>query len=305
MKIVYFSKGLRGSQCLSRILEAGYVVKTIVAVDQEQPLDEIARKYDLPIIYPENINSDNTITQLKTFNADLFILCGYNKILKQPIIEIPPLGTINLHGGKLPEYRGAAPINWQIINGETTGGCSIIYVDEGIDTGDIIAQEIYQIDAGDTHASILEKTLDIFPRLLLDVLEQIENGTVQPQKQDPSEGGYFPRRYPKDSEIIWAEMTDIEVHNLVRGMHGPYPAAYTNKAGEKIEIDKTELIDETITGVPGRVAGEHKNGIIVLAKNRGLLISSITVDGKEIDPKSFLGIGDDLGTDIREDGKNE
>ena len=305
MDIVYFSKGLRGSQCLSSILKAGYVVKTIVAVGQEQPLDELSRKENIPIIYPENIHSDDTITQLRTLNADLFILCGYNKILKLPIIEIPPLGTINLHGGKLPEYRGAAPINWQIINGETTGGCSIIYVDEGIDTGDIIAQEIYQIDAGDTHSSILDKTLEIFPRLLLAVLEQIENGTVQPQKQDPSEGGYFPRRYPKDSEINWAEMTDIEVHNLVRGMHGPYPAAYTNLADEKIEIDKTELIVETITGIPGRVADEHNNGIIVLTKNRGLLINSITVDGKDIDPKIFLGVGDDLGTDLREDGKNE
>ena len=139
------------------------------------------------------------------------------------MFDLPPLGTINLHGGKLPEYRGAAPINWQIINGETSGGCSIIYVDEGIDTGDIIAQEIYPIEAHDTHASILEKTLEIFPRLLIQVLEQIENGTVKAQKQDPHAGSYYIRRYPSDSEINWDRLTDIQVHNLVRGMFGPYP----------------------------------------------------------------------------------
>jgi len=305
MNIVYFSKGIRGSLCLSRILEAGYVVESVVAVNQEEPLDQLSRQYNFPIIFPENINSEDAIIRLKKYKADLFILCGYNKILKQPIIEIPPLGTINLHGGKLPEYRGAAPINWQIINGETTGGCSIIYVDEGIDTGDIIAQEIYPINDGDTHASILDKTLEIFPRLLLAVLEQIENGTVQAQKQDSSEGGYFPRRYPKDSEINWAGMTDIEVHNLVRGMHGPYPSAYTFKGEKKIEISKTELIVDTITGIPGRVAQEHSNGVIVLTKNRGLLINAITVDGKDIDPKVFLGIGNDLVTELREDGKDE
>ncbi len=294
MNIVYFSKGVRGSRCLAHILEAGYKVKAVVSVIQEDELDTLSRKCGFPIIFPETLNTSATVRELEVYNPDLFILCGYNKILKQLIIDIPPLGTINLHGGKLPEYRGAAPINWQIINGETTGGCSIIYVDEGIDTGDIIAQEIYTITAEDTHASVLEKTLTIFPPLLEKVLQQIENGSVKAIRQDLVEGRYYKRRYPRDSRIDWQSMDDNQVNNLVRGMHGPYPAAFTFLGDTKIEIDKTKPLQETISGAPGRVLQKRGKDVIVGAKNRGLLIEKITVNGKSVDPAEFLKIGDDL-----------
>ena len=144
MKIVYFSKGIRGATCLAHIIQAGYPVEAVIGVSPEKELESLSQQYQFPVIYPEKLNTAETEKVLKGYQPDLFILSGYNKILKSIILGIPPQGTINLHGGKLPEYRGAAPINWQIINGETTGGCSIIYVDEGIDTGDIIAQEHLQ-----------------------------------------------------------------------------------------------------------------------------------------------------------------
>jgi len=294
MRIVYFTKGRRGTKCLVDILEAGYSVCCVVAVIREKEVDEICAKYEIPVLIPENINTPELEKKLKTYQADLFILAGYNKILKLPIIEIPPLGTINLHGGKLPEYRGAAPINWQIINGETTGGCSIIYVDEGIDTGDIIAQEIYPIKADDSHASILEMTLDIFPGLLLDVLQQISSGTVKAEKQNPLDGSYYSRRYPRDSQIDWNGMDDIQVNNLVRGMFGPYPAAFTNRGDVKVEINETELLQETIIGIPGRVPQKRGKNVVVIAKNRGILVQDITVNGERMDPASFFRIGDDL-----------
>jgi len=295
MKIVYFSKGIRGSLCLERILEEGYLVSAVIGVTPEDELEQLSKDNNFPIFYSEKINTREVINHLKGFQPDLFILCGYNKILKMPVIEIPPLGTINLHGGKLPEYRGAAPINWQIINGETTGGCSIIYVDEGIDTGDIILQETYPIKGDDTHASILEKTLKIFPRMLVQVLEQIKSGSVQAQKQDPLGGSYFSRRYPRDSRIDWSGMTDVQVHNLVRGMHGPYPAAFTYRDDIKVEIDRTGLLEETITGIPGRIPKKRAHQAVVLAKNRGVVILEITVDGEKKDPSTFFKIGDDLG----------
>lgn len=295
MNIVYFTKGQRGSTCLAHILEKGYMVGAVISVGQEDEVDFLAEQYGFPILLLDKINSPESVSQLKELDPDLFVLCGYNKILKLPVIEIPPLGTINLHGGKLPEYRGAAPINWQIINGEINGGCSIIYVDEGIDTGDIIAQEFYPIETEDSHASVLEKTLEIFPRLLVQVLEQVESGTVQTIKQDPLVGRYFSRRYPRDSRIDWSGMTDVQVHNLVRGMHGPYPAAFTFRDGIKVEIDRTGLLEETITGIPGRVPQKRTNQVVVLAKNRGLVILEITIDGETKDPSTFFKIGDDLG----------
>jgi len=295
MNIAYFTKGVRGSTCLAHILEKGYSVRAVIGVVPEEEISRLSAKYKFPVLLLEKINSSDSIARLRKLEADLFVLSGYNQIIKKEVIGIPALGTINLHGGKLPQYRGAAPINWQIINGETTGGCAIIYVDEGIDTGPIIAQKIYPITAEDTHASVLEKTLQIFPPLLVSVLEQIDSGTVKASPQDPQEGGYFSRRYPQDSQIDWKGMTDLQVHNLVRGMHGPYPSAFTSRDGVKIEIEQTELLKENISGIPGRVPLKQGKDVVVLASNRGLLIKEIVVDGKSLDPAEFMRVGDDLG----------
>ena len=305
MNIIYFTKGIRGSICLEHVLENGFQIGAVIAVVPENEIQILSERFKFPVVFLEKINSPESVAQLKQLGGDLFVLCGYNKIIKNQVIDIPSLGTINLHGGKLPEYRGAAPINWQIINGEKTGGCSIIYVDEGIDTGDIIAQEIYPISSEDTHASILEKTLQIFPRLLIDVLRQVEDGTVNAIPQDPRTGGYFGRRYPHDSLIHWESMTDLEVHNLVRGMHGPYPSAYSFKDGEKIEFEKTAVLVDTVSGSPGIVVQIRGREVIVMARNRGLLIKEILVNGERYDPAAILKVGDDLNNHNQEDGSNE
>jgi methionyl-tRNA formyltransferase len=294
MNLIYFSKGVRGEACLRAVIKAGYQVSAVVAVSPEDDLISLGETYDFPILLPERINGPDTVQELKSFEADCFVLSGYNKILKSAVINIPPLGTINLHGGKLPQYRGAAPINWQIINGETSGGCCIIYVDEGIDTGDIIAQEKYPINSEDTHASILEKSLRIFPKLLVKVLKNIEEGTVQAQPQDLAAGCYYTRRYPRDSVINWERMTDKQVHNLVRGMHGPYPAAFTYRGGEKVEINRTRLLEDDIKGVPGRVPLIRGASVVVLAANRGIVVEEIRVAEKKLDPADYFQIGDDL-----------
>ncbi len=294
MKLVYFSKGMRGIACLQAVLEAGHSVSAVVGVSPEEELEALGKEAGFPVLYPERVNAPETVERLRSYGADCFVLSGYNKILRSPVIEIPPKGTINLHGGRLPEYRGAAPINWQIINGEKSGGCCIIYVDEGIDTGDIIAQEIYPITPQDTHASVLAKTLEIFPALLVRVLDQIEDGSVQVVKQDPLAGSYYTRRYPRDSRIHWERMTDVQVHNLVRGMHGPYPAAFTFRGGENVEINQTRLLKETIRGIPGRIPHKRESSVVVLAANRGILVEEITVAGKKLDPAAYFQIGDDL-----------
>ncbi len=294
MKIVYFSKGIRGLRCLEAVLDQGADIQAVVGVEPEPELDALTESRGIEIFYPARINTPEMVKKLESYQADLFVLSGYNKILRPLILEIPPLGTINLHGGKLPEYRGAAPINWQIINGESTGGCSIIFVDEGIDTGDIILQERYPIAPTDTHASVLEKTLEIFPRLLVKVLENLQKGNIRVEKQDPLDGCYYTRRYPRDSIIDWQSMNDIQVHNLVRGMRGPYPEAFTFRGQEKVEILRTSILKETITGIPGRVPMKRETAVVALAKNRGLLIEEILVNGKSVMPADYFRIGDDF-----------
>ena len=167
MRIVYFGNGSRGVKCLQTLVE--HREEIIAVVGHPTPESDVVatgRKLGLPVFQPEKVNDTSFADAMAELRPDLNVLAGYNQILRKRIIEIPNKGTINLHGGKLPEYRGTAPINWQIINGETTGGCSIIYVDEGIDTGDIIVQEPYEIGLEDDAATIMQKTIEIFPKLL-------------------------------------------------------------------------------------------------------------------------------------------
>jgi methionyl-tRNA formyltransferase len=203
-------------------------------------------------------------------------LAGYNNILKKEIISFPKKGAINLHGGKLPDYRGVAPINWQIIKGEKVGGCCIIFVDEGIDTGDIIEQEFYDIGENDTAGDVVQRQLEIFPPMLLKAVQNIEKGTVNSTKQDLAEGSYYTRRYPDDGRVDFASMTALDAHNMIRAMRGPYPPAFCFYNDKKIYLLGSELLKEKIIGTPGRIALKRPEGVIVIARDRGLLITEVS-----------------------------
>ncbi len=295
MKIIYFSSGIRGITCLKYLIKKKFHIITVIYVSDDMELVKLCRMFEIKMIKNDLPNTKIFSEKLKTLDADLFILSGYNKILKPIIFTIPPLGVINLHGGRLPQYRGAAPINWQIINGEKIGGCCILFVDTGIDTGPIIRQQLYSIESEDTHISILNKTLKIFPRLLGVTLEAIESGTALGIPQDPQEGCYYTRRCPIDSEINWFLKNDIQVHNLVRAMYGPYPSAFTFCSGIKIEINETQLLNEEIRGISGRISMKREDGVVVICRNRGLLLRKIKVVNKYLQPQKYFNILDILG----------
>jgi methionyl-tRNA formyltransferase len=284
MKIIYFGNNTRGVKCLEALHESGLKASAVVihhkAPDESgsHSVHHLAKKLCVPVFDPVNVNSSEFLDGLRKFAPDLMILSGYNQILKKEILTIPRKGTINLHGGRLPEYRGGSPINWQIINGETQGACSIIYVDEGIDTGDIIAQGLYDIGPYETAGEIADKTLKIFPELLIGALERIKSGKIVAIKQDHSAGKYYCKRYPQDGRIDWKTMTSLEIHNLSRALNGPQlPGSFSVLNGETVIIWKTKLSSIEVKGVPGRVALKAHGGVIVLAKDKGLVITEIKV----------------------------
>lgn len=297
MEIVYFAKGIRGEKCLEAMASKGESIIGVVAnSDKDSSVTEVAKRLKLRIYQPKDINDESFIEEIRNLKPDLFVLSGYTQILKKELLSIPRQGTINLHGGKLPDYRGSSVINWQIIKGESTGGCSIIYVDEGIDTGDIIAQSCYDILPDDDAATVLEKTLKIFPKMLVEVLQKIKAGTIRRIPQDPKEGRYYPHRNPGDGRINWKTMTAAEVHNLVRALVKPYPGAFTYREDKKISVWKTSLLKEEIKGIPGRVAVRLDGGLVVMAANKGLLVEEISIEDSDevINPGRYLRLGDDL-----------
>ena len=263
-----------------------------------QLFSRVERTSNIEFVVHDNANDPGLVGRIARLKPDLMILAGYNQILRRPLLDIPPMGTINLHGGKLPEYRGVAPINWQIINGETTGGCCILFTDEGIDTGDVICQRYYDITETDTAATILEKTLDIFPRMLLECLHTMEDGKLQAEPQDRAAARYYTRRYPRDGKIDWYRSTDTQVYNLVRALVPPYPGAFTVLHGRKVHISGAELYAETIRGVPGRIVFRRPEGVLVTTRDRAILITRVHGEDLEEIPARTFFRNVPLGTDF-------
>ena len=300
MRILYFGNNIRGISCLESLVRDTNTHEIIGVVSPPDEMSEMAvkaRDLGFRVLQPQKVNGENCINEIKSLKPDLFILAGYNQILKKTLLSLPARGAINLHGGKLPEYRGVAPINWQIINGEAEGGCAILFVDEGIDTGDIIAQELYEITTEDTAATVLEKTIEIFPRMLIKVVDEIGKGVVKRIKQDPLKGCYYTRRYPRDGRILWEEMTAFNVYNLVRALTKPYPGAFSFYKSSKIIINKASLLQEEIRGIPGRVALFKGDGVVVIAKDKGIVIEELSINGetRAIKPRAYFGkLGEEL-----------
>ena len=294
MKIIYFGNGCRGLHCLDILIKKKYKIIVIVGHAGDSDVVRLGQKHGIPTLQPRKVNENNFVNKLREYSPDLFVLAGYNQIFKKDLINLPKRGALNLHGGKLPEYRGTAPINWQIINGELKGGCCIIFMDEGIDTGDIVEQVYYDIYKNDTAGDIIKKQLRIFPPMLIRVIENIRRNKLTRVKQDLSVGAYYTRRYPKDGRINWQTKTAKQVHNLVRALNGPYPPAFCNYNGERYNILSSRILEEKIMGSPGRIALRRGNGTVVIAKDKGLLITEISrEDGTKCSHKIFK-LGDDF-----------
>jgi len=238
----------------------------------------IAEQYGLDVYAPDDPNTHECREKLCSIAADLFILAGYGKILKRKIIVIPRVMTINLHGGKLPEYRGSSPMNWSLINGETTFGISIIKVDSGVDTGDILAESIFSIGQDDTIRDLHNKANKHFPEMLVEVLGKLSKGELWPKKQDTTGCAYYPLRFPEDGLILWDRLTANEVHNRVRALTLPYPCAYTYYGGRKVKLIASRLRKGSFYGEPGRIYLIKNGSFLVCAKDKCLWIESAIME---------------------------
>ena len=225
--------------------------------------------------------TDSDVSEIKSHNPDLIFSVGWRRILPKSIFQIPKFGILNLHDSLIPKYRGFAPINWAVINGETESGLTIHYIDEGIDTGDILMQKKVQIDVHDTAFDVYQKLLDISGQMLHDIIIQIENNDLNPISQNTLPKGFFcSRRFPKDGKIDWT-MDRKDIFNLIRGLSDPYPNSFFFYKEKKYFIKTATISDDDFRGPPGRICAIKNNGIVVTcgkdhSKNQSLLISKIS-----------------------------
>lgn len=301
IKVGYFADGPWSHTALEALLQSGLceIGFIVPRYDNQDPiLREYAERLNVPFLPQENVNDGVFIKQLRSLGADLFISMSFNQILKKTIIDTAPLGFINCHAGALPFYRGRNPLNWALINDEDYFGVTAHYVDEGIDTGDIIIQQKVDILETDNYATLLEKAFVKCSEVLVQAVQDIVSGKVNRVKQqdiDPF-GFYCGRRIIGDEIIDW-RLSSRRIHNLVRAITLPGPGARTYVNGIEIAITQTQYINgvRSYIGTPGEVVGRNEGGIFVKTGDTVLYISKIALiteagvlDKEEI-PKFKIG----------------
>lgn len=242
------------------------------------PVKEYAEKNGIPVIQPEKIGADDAIAQLKALEPDLFVTCAFGQLLTSKVLDIPKMGTVNVHGSLLPKYRGAAPIQWAIINGEKKTGITTMFTVLKLDAGDILLKEEIEIDDDITAGQLHDRMSILGSEVLLKTINELKAGTITPIPQEECESCYAPRMTREVGEIKW-NSNARDIHNLVRGTN-PWPGAYSWIKGERMRVWKTRVLDsEKITGQPpGTVLEISKEGFVVQTGKGILLIAEVQCD---------------------------
>lgn len=232
----------------------------------KSPVKVYAEEHNLPVYQPEKIKTAEFTEKLRQMQPDLIIVVAFGQILSQEILDIPKFGCINVHASLLPRWRGAAPIHWSIIGGDTETGVTTMYMDAGLDTGDMILKAKTVITPEMTTAQLHDALMMQGADLLIETIQSIENGTVSREKQDDSLSCYAKMLNNDNCRIDWTKSAQ-EIHDLVRGLNS-WPIAYTTLNGKKFKIWQTKIIDTDTTGkTPGQIIDLTKKGIIVATGN--------------------------------------
>ena len=246
LKVIFMGTPEFAVASLSALSEVAEVILVVTQPDrprgrgqklQPSPVKVFAEKNSLPILQPQKIKSPEVVAELKKFPADVIVVVAFGQILSQEILDLPKFGAINVHASLLPKYRGAAPIEWSLINGETVTGITTMQMDAGLDTGDILLKTEVEISAEMILPELREKLQDAGAKLLVETLQQIKN--LKPVKQDNALSNYAPMLTKDLGRIDWQKSAQ-EIHNLVRGLYG---GAFTFLDGEKIKIWRTRLAE--------------------------------------------------------------
>jgi methionyl-tRNA formyltransferase len=264
------------------------VVAVVTAPDRPQgrgqklipsPIKEVALKNNIPVLQPTNLKSADFNIELRGYRADLQIVVAF-RMLPEIIWNMPPLGTFNLHASLLPNYRGAAPINWAIINGETETGITTFFLKHEIDTGSIIFQEKEPIFPEDNIGTLYNRLMIKGADLVLKTVVAIEDNKVQTNAQDETQAiHHAPKIFKETCEIDWGKPAE-DIHNLIRGL-SPYPAAWTILDGKTCKIFKSEVTDQYFEGQIGAYHSDGKKELIFKTADGSLKILELQLEGKK------------------------
>jgi methionyl-tRNA formyltransferase len=241
------------------------------------PVKELAQKYEIPVYQPLKLRQPEAVAELEALAPDLIVVVAYGQILPKSVLEIPAHGCINVHASLLPKYRGAAPINKAIIDGETETGITTMYMDVGLDTGDMLVKKTLAIGPEETAGELHDRLASLGRETMEETLQQLCAGTLQREVQDDEQSTYASMMKKEDGRIDWSRPAR-EVHDHVRGLD-PWPGAYTTVNGELLKLAETS--PEAAEGLPGSVIAADKNGVCVACGSGSLRIQQLQLAGRK------------------------
>ncbi|HQA58184.1 MAG TPA: methionyl-tRNA formyltransferase [Acetivibrio sp.] len=272
LRIVFMGTPEFALPSLQMLVNEGYDIAAVVTQPDKPkgrgkkasmpPVKEYAINNNINVLQPEKVKTQEFVETMKELKPDLMVTCAYGKILPKDILDIPPYGCINVHGSLLPKYRGAAPIQWAIINGEKTSGITTMFTDVGMDTGDMLLKAEIEIPDDMTAGQLHDRLAVLGADVLKDTLLEIKNGTLRRIPQKEEEATYAPMLSKADGCIDWSK-SSREIHNLVRGTN-PWPGAFTQYEGKMMKVWATSVFnEEKHDKKPGTIVKVERERIIV------------------------------------------
>ena len=308
MKLIFMGTPDFAVPCLQALLDAGHEVAAVFT-QPDKPrgrkqimtppeVKVLALEKGLDVYQPNTLRDGRAMAIIEDIKPEAIIVAAYGKILPKEMLDYPRYGCINVHGSLLPKYRGSAPIQWSVINGDQETGVTIMQMNEGVDTGDMLYQKAIPIGIDDTAESMFEKLASLGAEMLIETLEMIVKGELTAEKQDESQSCYAPMLDKSISVIDWHK-SGLQVHNLVRGLYS-WPIAQTTLNGKKLKIYRTSPCEKN--GDPGTVIGTDP--LTVACSEGSVIIHELQLEGKKrMDAKAFLighplNKGDKIGVDL-------
>ena len=283
---------------LEAIIKAGHTVSAVVTQPDKpkgrggamamSAVKELALKHGLTVLQPVKASNPEFVEELRTYKPDVIVVVAFGQLLPESIIDMPKYGCINVHASLLPKYRGAAPIQWAVIDGCEYSGVTTMQMNEGLDTGDILLTKKVKLAPKETGGSLFDRLSEVGAELLVDTLKEAEAGTLKPQAQDDSQSTYVKMINKSFGEIDFNEPAE-KIERLIRGLN-PWPSAFTHHNGKILKLWDADVCNDTDSSAKaGTVTQVDKDTFIIKCGNKSLKINELQLEGKKrMDSASFL-----------------
>lgn len=297
MKVIFMGTPDFSVGTLEALVAAGHeVVLAVTQPDKPKgrgkemqftPVKECALKYNIPVFQPRRVREADCIEELRRYHADIMVVVAFGQILPKEILEMTAYGCVNVHASLLPKYRGAAPIQWSIIDGEAVTGVTTMQMDEGLDTGDILLKTEIPIDAKETGGSLHDKLAEAGAKLCVETLKALQSKTVTPIPQGETTTAYAKMLNKQLGNIDWTQSA-VAIERLIRGLT-PWPSAYTDWNGKVMKIWDSEVVEGEGGKKPGTIVQVEKDAFYVQTGEGVLKICELQIPGKKkMDARAFL-----------------